>query len=251
MNKADASSKLTWDKLERIIADELSLITVPIEHAVTNFALALDEIEAVDLIGGSFCVTTDGTLACSATFSYLIPSPVAHARNFPLLFCLPISLTDSHSFLSADLFSPLTCVLSVVPILLGTCILSSTAHCVLQSFNYRYVPKADRRSSHAMGIVSSPPLLIFQTSGVNGSTCGCIAKQDGTEAPSSDSNGQTRTIGTSSAKILQLQQALRALEDDPETTLEDLVEALELLEGFMLMLRERLVTQNCRRIKQG
>ncbi|KAF9063364.1 hypothetical protein BDP27DRAFT_1451297 [Rhodocollybia butyracea] len=98
MNKADASSKLTWDKLERIIADELSLITVPIEHAVTNFALALDEIEAVDLIGGSFC---DGTLACSATFSYLIPSPVAHARNFPLLFCLPISLTDSHSFLSA------------------------------------------------------------------------------------------------------------------------------------------------------
>ncbi|KAJ3864171.1 heat shock protein 70 family [Lentinula novae-zelandiae] len=53
MNDIDASSKLTRDDLEGLIADELSRIVAPIRRAIDDSGLNLDEIEVVELIGGS------------------------------------------------------------------------------------------------------------------------------------------------------------------------------------------------------
>ncbi|KAJ3852867.1 heat shock protein 70 family [Lentinula lateritia] len=102
MNDIDASSKLTRDDLEGLIADELSRIVAPIQRAIDDSGLNLDEIEVVELIGGSSRIpavrariaecfpgktlsTTlnqDEAVARGATFSCAMLSPVFRVREF-------------------------------------------------------------------------------------------------------------------------------------------------------------------------
>ncbi|KIK69477.1 hypothetical protein GYMLUDRAFT_53862 [Collybiopsis luxurians FD-317 M1] len=102
MNDIDAASKLTRDQLEELIADELSRIAAPIQRAIADSGLTMDEIEAVELIGGSSRIpavrtriaecfpgktlsTTlnqDEAVARGATFSCAMLSPVFRVRDF-------------------------------------------------------------------------------------------------------------------------------------------------------------------------
>ncbi|KAF9078091.1 heat shock protein 70 [Rhodocollybia butyracea] len=102
MNDVDASSKLTRDELEGLITDELSRITAPIERAIADSGLTLDEIEAVELIGGSSrmpavrariaacfpgktlstTLNQEEAVARGATFSCAMLSPVFRVRDF-------------------------------------------------------------------------------------------------------------------------------------------------------------------------
>ncbi|KAJ3732775.1 Hsp70 protein-domain-containing protein [Lentinula guzmanii] len=102
MNDVDAASKLSREYLEDLIADELSHIVAPIQRAIEDSGLTLDEIEAVELIGGSSRIpavpariaecfpgkTLSTTLnqeeavARGATFSCVMLSPVFRVRDF-------------------------------------------------------------------------------------------------------------------------------------------------------------------------
>ncbi|KAG7095173.1 hypothetical protein E1B28_005952 [Marasmius oreades] len=102
MNDVDASSKLTREQLEGLIAETLSRITAPIERAIADSGLSIDEIEAVELIGGStrvpavkariqsvfpnktlsFTLNQDEAVARGATFSCAMLSPVFRVRDF-------------------------------------------------------------------------------------------------------------------------------------------------------------------------
>ncbi|KAF5345892.1 hypothetical protein D9758_011451 [Tetrapyrgos nigripes] len=102
MNDIDASSKLSRDELEGLIADELSRITAPIQQAIADSGLTIDEIDAVELIGGSTRIpairnriqtcfpnktlsTTlnqDEAVARGATFTCAMLSPVFRVRDF-------------------------------------------------------------------------------------------------------------------------------------------------------------------------
>ncbi|KAJ3753622.1 heat shock protein 70 family [Lentinula raphanica] len=102
MNDVDASSKLSRESLEGLIADELSRIAAPIKRAIADSELSLDDIEAVELIGGSSRIpavrariaecfpgktlsTTlnqDEAVARGATFSCAMLSPVFRVRDF-------------------------------------------------------------------------------------------------------------------------------------------------------------------------
>ncbi|KAF5373364.1 hypothetical protein D9757_009742 [Collybiopsis confluens] len=104
MNDVDAASKLTREELEELIADELSRISAPIQRAITDSGLTLEEIEAVELIGGSSRIpavrnriaacfpgktlsTTlnqDEAVARGATFSCAMLSPVFRVRDFSI-----------------------------------------------------------------------------------------------------------------------------------------------------------------------
>ncbi|KAJ3981927.1 Hsp70 protein-domain-containing protein [Lentinula detonsa] len=102
MNNIDAASKLSREYLEDLIADELSRMVAPIQRAIKDSGLTLDDIEAVELIGGSSRIpavrariaecfpgkTLSTTLnqeeavARGATFSCAMLSPVFHVRDF-------------------------------------------------------------------------------------------------------------------------------------------------------------------------
>ncbi|THU98131.1 heat shock protein 70 [Dendrothele bispora CBS 962.96] len=102
MNDIDASSKLTRDELEGLIADELSRITAPIQRAIEDSGLTVEQIDAVELIGGSTRIpavrtriqscfpnktlsTTlnqDEAVARGATFTCAMLSPVFRVRDF-------------------------------------------------------------------------------------------------------------------------------------------------------------------------
>ncbi|KAJ3885246.1 Hsp70 protein-domain-containing protein [Lentinula edodes] len=118
MNDIDASSKLTRDDLEGLIADELSCIVAPIQRAIDNSGLNLDEIEVVELIGGSSRIpavrariaecfpgktlsTTlnqDEAVARGATFSCAMLSPVFRVREF--------SVSDINAYLIKVQWAP-------------------------------------------------------------------------------------------------------------------------------------------------
>ncbi|KAJ4490973.1 heat shock protein 70 family [Lentinula aciculospora] len=105
MNDIDASSKLTRDALEGLIADELSRIAAPIQRAIEDSGLKLDDIETVELIGGSSRIPSvrariaecfpgktlsttlnqDEAVARGATFSCAMLSPVFRVREFSVL----------------------------------------------------------------------------------------------------------------------------------------------------------------------
>ena len=104
MNDIDATSKLTRDDLESFIADELSRIPAPVKAALDNSGLSLDEIDAVELIGGSTRIPSvraqiqtvfpgkvlsttlnqDEAVARGATFACAMLSPVFRVRDFHL-----------------------------------------------------------------------------------------------------------------------------------------------------------------------
>ncbi|KAJ8082550.1 adenyl-nucleotide exchange factor sse1 [Marasmius tenuissimus] len=102
MNDIDASSKLTRDELEGLIAELLKGITGPIEQAIADSGLSVDEIDSIELIGGSsrvpsvkslvqsvfpnktlsFTLNQDEAVARGATFTCAMLSPVFRVRDF-------------------------------------------------------------------------------------------------------------------------------------------------------------------------
>jgi heat shock protein 4 len=102
MNDVDAAGKLSRDQLEELVAGVLARIPVPIEVALRDSGLTLDEIDAVELVGGSTRVPSvrariqqalpgktlsstlnqDEAVARGATFACAMLSPVFKVRDF-------------------------------------------------------------------------------------------------------------------------------------------------------------------------
>ncbi|KAF8871912.1 heat shock protein 70 family [Mucidula mucida] len=115
MNDIDAASKLTREEYEGLIADVLDRIPAPLHRAVAESGLSLDEIDAIELIGGSTRIpavrakiqtafpdkqlsTTlnqDEAVARGATFACAKLSPVFRVRdfNFTDIATYPIKMT--------------------------------------------------------------------------------------------------------------------------------------------------------------
>ncbi|KAJ7040842.1 heat shock protein 70 family, partial [Mycena alexandri] len=102
MNDVDASSKLSRDQLEGLVSEVLDRIPAPLHRVLADSGLTLDDIDAVELIGGSTRVpavrnkiqevfpgkvlsTTlnqDEAIARGATFCCAMLSPVFRVRDF-------------------------------------------------------------------------------------------------------------------------------------------------------------------------
>ncbi|KAF7303739.1 Heat shock protein [Mycena indigotica] len=102
MNDIDAASKLSRESLEELVAPVLDRITAPLKRALADSGLSLDEIDAIELVGGSTRVpavrakiqevfagkvlsTTlnqDEAVARGATFCCAMLSPVFRVREF-------------------------------------------------------------------------------------------------------------------------------------------------------------------------
>ncbi|KDR67801.1 hypothetical protein GALMADRAFT_272907 [Galerina marginata CBS 339.88] len=102
MNDVDASSKLSREQLEGLIAHVLDRIPAPLQRALADSGLTLDQIDAVELIGGStrvpsvrnriqevfpgktlsFTLNQDEAVARGATFACAMLSPVFRVRDF-------------------------------------------------------------------------------------------------------------------------------------------------------------------------
>ncbi|KAH7106352.1 heat shock protein 70 [Auriculariales sp. MPI-PUGE-AT-0066] len=104
MNDVDVSSKLNREQFETLVAEPLSRITGPIQHALAEAGLAIDKVDAIELIGGSTRVpairqrildafpgktlsTTlnqDEAVARGATFACAMLSPTFRVRDFSM-----------------------------------------------------------------------------------------------------------------------------------------------------------------------
>ncbi|KAF9526854.1 heat shock protein 70 family [Crepidotus variabilis] len=102
MNDVDASSKLTREEMEVLIRPVLDKIPAPLERALKDSGLTLDQIDAVELIGGSTRVPAvrqriqetfpgktlsvtlnqDEAIARGSTFACAMLSPVFRVRDF-------------------------------------------------------------------------------------------------------------------------------------------------------------------------
>ncbi|KXN87253.1 hypothetical protein AN958_09044, partial [Leucoagaricus sp. SymC.cos] len=102
MNDIDASSKLTREQLESLIAPLLDAVEAPIQRAISESGLTLDQIDSVELVGGStrvpalrnriqqafggkalsFTLNQDEAVARGATFACAMLSPVFRVRDF-------------------------------------------------------------------------------------------------------------------------------------------------------------------------
>ncbi|KAF9050554.1 heat shock protein 70 family [Panaeolus papilionaceus] len=102
MNDIDASSKLTREELEGLVSHVLEGVKGPVERAIRDSGLSLDQIDAVELVGGSTRIpavrqriqeafggkvlsTTlnqDEAIARGATFACAMLSPVFRVREF-------------------------------------------------------------------------------------------------------------------------------------------------------------------------
>lgn len=102
MNDVDVSSKLHRDDYETLIANVLEGVTAPCQRALADSQLSLDQIEAIELVGGSTRIpavrakiaavfegktlsTTlnqDEAVARGATFSCAMLSPTFKVRDF-------------------------------------------------------------------------------------------------------------------------------------------------------------------------
>jgi heat shock protein 4 len=102
MNDVDAASKLSREQMEGLISEVLDRIPAPLERALADSGLTLDEIDAVELIGGSTRIpavrariqqvfpsktlsTTlnqDEAVARGATFACAMLSPTFRVRDF-------------------------------------------------------------------------------------------------------------------------------------------------------------------------
>ncbi|KAJ3504381.1 hypothetical protein NLJ89_g7960 [Agrocybe chaxingu] len=101
MNDVDASSKLTPDELEGL-KHVLDAIPAPLQRAVADSSLTLDQIDSIELVGGStrvpsvrqriqevfpgkqlsFTLNQDEAIARGATFACAMLSPVFRVRDF-------------------------------------------------------------------------------------------------------------------------------------------------------------------------
>ncbi|KAF9462328.1 heat shock protein 70 family [Collybia nuda] len=104
MVDVDATSKLTREELETLISDVLDRIAGPLERALADSQLTLDQIDNVELIGGttripavrtriqatypgkplSTTLNQDEAIARGATFSCAQLSPVFRVRDFSI-----------------------------------------------------------------------------------------------------------------------------------------------------------------------
>ncbi|KAF9220085.1 heat shock protein 70 [Gyrodon lividus] len=98
INDVNASSKLSRDKYEQLIAPVLKRISSPLEQALAKSGLTVDQIDAVELIGGlthipamhaciqaalggkplSMTLNQDKAIACGATFACAFFGPMFH-----------------------------------------------------------------------------------------------------------------------------------------------------------------------------
>jgi heat shock protein 4 len=104
MNDVDASSKLSREQYEQLIADVLDRIPAPLQRAIEESGLTIDQIDAVELVGGStripavrakiqsvvptksLSTTLNQEEACArgSTFCCATLSPVFRVRDFAI-----------------------------------------------------------------------------------------------------------------------------------------------------------------------
>jgi len=98
----DASSKLTREQFEGLISHVLDRIPAPLERALKDSGITIDQVDAVELVGGtsrvpavrqriqnvfptktlSFTLNQDEAVARGATFACAMLSPVFRVRDF-------------------------------------------------------------------------------------------------------------------------------------------------------------------------
>lgn len=104
MNDIDASSRLTREEYENLIAGVLDRIPAPISQALQDAGLTLEQIDAIELVGGctripavrtkiqsvfpgkslSTTLNQDEAIARGATFACAMLSPVFRVRDFAI-----------------------------------------------------------------------------------------------------------------------------------------------------------------------
>jgi heat shock protein 4 len=104
MNDVDASSRLTREQYEQLIVDVLDRIPAPLQRAVEESGLTIEQIDAIELVGGSTRIPAvrskiqslfptkslsrtlnqDEACARGATFSFATLSPVFRVRDFAI-----------------------------------------------------------------------------------------------------------------------------------------------------------------------
>ncbi|GJE90018.1 HSP70-domain-containing protein [Phanerochaete sordida] len=104
MDDIDASSRLNREEYEQLISGVIERVTAPIEQALADSGLTLDQIDAVELVGGctripavrakiqavfqgkqlSTTLNQDEAAARGATFACAMLSPVFRVRDFAL-----------------------------------------------------------------------------------------------------------------------------------------------------------------------
>ena len=112
MNDIDASSRLTREEYERLIAGVLDRIEAPVHQALADSGLSLDQIDAIELVGGctripavrakiqavfagkalSTTLNQDEAAARGATFACAMLSPVFRVRDFSIHDITPYSV---------------------------------------------------------------------------------------------------------------------------------------------------------------
>ncbi|KAH9859172.1 heat shock protein [Lenzites betulinus] len=115
MNDIDASSRLSRDEYEELIAPVLARLEAPLTQALAESGLTLDEIDAVELVGGctripavrrkieavfagktlSTTLNQDEAAARGATFACAMLSPVFRVRDFSIhdITAYPVKVT--------------------------------------------------------------------------------------------------------------------------------------------------------------
>ena len=101
MNDIDAASSLTREEFEKLADHLLSRVSVPLEEALTRAGLSKEEVDSIELVGGStripaikeriqqffgkqlsFTLNQDEAIARGATFACATLSPVFRVREF-------------------------------------------------------------------------------------------------------------------------------------------------------------------------
>ncbi|ELU42477.1 heat shock protein Hsp88 [Rhizoctonia solani AG-1 IA] len=116
MNDVDASSKMTRDQFEELLAEPLSLITVPLEEALLEAGLTPDQVHSIELVGGSTRIpairtrirdyfgsdrqlsatlNADEAVCRGATFACAMLSPVFRVREFTVQDITPYPIKTS------------------------------------------------------------------------------------------------------------------------------------------------------------
>ena len=115
MNDVDAHSRLTREEYEELISGVLSRLDAPLHAALADSGLTIDEIDAVELVGGctripavrqkiqnwfggkqlSTTLNQDEAAARGATFSCAMLSPIFRVREFSMVDITPYSVTVS------------------------------------------------------------------------------------------------------------------------------------------------------------
>lgn len=105
MEDIDASSKLTREAFENLIADVLDRVAAPVEAALADSGLPIEKIDAIELVGGStripavrqriqsvfpgkslsFTLNQDEAIARGATFACASLSPVFRVKEFSMV----------------------------------------------------------------------------------------------------------------------------------------------------------------------